>query len=284
MSVASPPWFGQWEQDGYAVLPGSWSAHTVAALAERARDWVERVPEPRTVFSSTERAQIDDAALMASASTVRGFWEPGALDDDGALRLPRAQAINKIGHALHDLDAEFSAACRSAAVAGVVRALGVARPQLVQSMLIFKQPRIGAPVVWHQDASFLITEPDSVVGLWWALEDATVDNGCLWVEPGGHRGPLRERYERSGDGLRMRALDATPWPTSNIRAVEVKAGSMVLLHGRLPHASHANTSGRSRLAFSLHLVDGAAVYSPLNWLQRDPSLRAQGFSPPPAAC
>jgi phytanoyl-CoA hydroxylase len=284
MSVASPPWFGQWEQDGYAVLPGFWSARTVAALAERAREWVERVPEPRSAFSSTERAQIDAAALADSASAVHGFWEPGALDEQGALRLPRAQAINKIGHALHDLDAEFSAACRSAAVAGVVQALGLAQPQLVQSMLIFKQPRIGAPVVWHQDASFLITEPDSVVGLWWALEDATLDNGCLWVEPGGHRGPLRERYERSSEGLRMRALDATPWPTSNIRAVEVTAGSLVLLHGRLPHASHANTSGRSRLAFSLHLVDGAAAYSPLNWLQRDPALAATSFNPRPSAC
>ena len=58
-----------------------------------------------------------------------------------------------------------------------------------------QQPRIGGEVVWHQDASFLITAPHSVVGFWWALEDATRDNGCLWVEPGGHRGPLRERWK-----------------------------------------------------------------------------------------
>jgi phytanoyl-CoA hydroxylase len=277
MTVALPPWWGSWLDDGYAVLPDFWDAATVRALAARAHDWVARVPVPRSAFSTTERAQIDAVALAASASAVHGFWEPGALDEQGTLRLPRAQAIKKIGHALHDVDAVFSAACRSPQVQAVVRALGLAQPLLLQSMLILKQPHIGAPVVWHQDASFLITEPDSVVGLWWALEDATVDNGCLWVEPGGHRGPLRERYERDGEALRMRALDPTPWPATGIRAVEVKAGSLVLLHGKLPHASSANTSGRSRLAFSLHVVDGAAAYSPLNWLQRDARLPLQGF-------
>jgi phytanoyl-CoA hydroxylase len=282
----SPHWLASWAQNGYAVLPDFWPPTTVRSLRERASAWVPRLPEPRTAFSTTERAQIDAASLMDSASAVHGFWEPQALDAQGRLTVPREQALNKIGHALHDLDDAFSAACRGAAVQAVVRALGLQQPLLLQSMLIFKQPRIGAPVVWHQDASFLITEPDTVVGLWWALEDATVDNGCLWVEPGGHRGPLRERYERSASGaLVMRALDHTPWPRgSQTIPVEVQAGSLVLLHGRLPHASSANTSGVSRLAFSLHLVSGAATYSPLNWLQREPHLPLRGFTERQGVC
>jgi phytanoyl-CoA hydroxylase len=279
MSASLSAWQTQWTREGYAVLPGFWSAATVQALHERALAWVARVPEPQSAFSTQERAQVDAQSLIASACAVRGFWEPQAMDDQGRLAAPRHLALNKIGHALHDLDPLFSQACRSAEVQAVVRALGLAQPRLLQSMLIFKQPRIGAPVVWHQDASFLITEPDTVVGLWWALEDATVDNGCLWVEPGGHHSPLRERYERTDSGrLAMRQLDAKPWPgDAQAVPVEVKAGSLVLLHGRLPHASRANTSGRSRLAFSLHLVDGAAVYSPLNWLQRSPEMPLCGF-------
>jgi hypothetical protein len=52
---------------------------------------------------------------------------------------------------------------------------------MVQSMYIFKQPRIGGPVDAHQDSTFLYTTPQSVTGFWWAVEDATLNNGCLYV-------------------------------------------------------------------------------------------------------
>ena len=54
-------------------------------------------------------------------------------------------------------------------------------------MYIFKQPNIGGEVTCHQDSTFLYTEPIDIVGLWFALEDATIENGCLWAIPGGHR-------------------------------------------------------------------------------------------------
>ncbi len=91
------------------------------------------------------------------------------------------------------------------------------RTQLWQSMFIFKQPGIGGEVHWHQDATFLHSEPMTVTGFWIALEDATVDNGCLWVAPGGHRGPLRKRFVRHGDAVRLVALDDTPWPSMDRR-------------------------------------------------------------------
>jgi phytanoyl-CoA hydroxylase len=70
-------------------------------------------------------------------------------------------------------------------------------------MYIFKQPGIGGEVRWHQDATYFDTDPISVTTFWFALEDATLDNGCMWAEPGGHRGPMRERFLRNGDELRM---------------------------------------------------------------------------------
>ena len=66
-----------------------------------------------------------------------------------------------------------------------------------------KQPGIGGEVRWHQDATFFDSTTISVTTFWFALEDATVDNGCLWTEPGGHRGPLRERFLRDGDTVTM---------------------------------------------------------------------------------
>jgi phytanoyl-CoA hydroxylase len=230
------------------------------------------------LFSSRDRARLGQCALAASAGGVRCFFEEEAVDADGRLVVDKARAINKIGHALHDREPLFSRFSRDPRLAALVADIGVADPRLVQSMLIFKQPRIGGEVVWHQDASFLMTEPHSVIGLWFAFEDATRDNGCLWVAPGAQRGPLRERYVRSDGGFVTERLDDTPWPAGDAtRALEVPAGTLVVFDGLLPHASAPNRSGRPRHAYALHLIDGCAEYASDNWLQR-PDLPLRGFA------
>lgn len=266
-----------WQQHGLVVLPGFADASAIAALTQRAHQIVDAfAPDERAVFSSRDRAQLSQRALAASAGEVRCFFEEEAFDGDGRLVVDTARAINKIGHALHDRDAVFSRFSRDPRLARLADELGVTDPRLVQSMLIFKQPRIGGEVVWHQDASFLITEPNSVVGLWWALEDATLDNGCLWVA--SRRSALRERYVRRGDGFVTEPLDTTPWPSgAETRPLEVKAGTLVVFDGLLPHASAPNRSAQSRLAYSLHIASGRAAWSPLNWLQRRADDPLRGF-------
>jgi phytanoyl-CoA hydroxylase len=297
-----------WQRDGVLVLPGFAPNAQIAALSQRAHEIVaafEPDDSDTAVFSSRDRAQLSQRALAESAGTVRCFFEEEAFDAQGALRVDKAQAINKIGHALHDREPLFDRFSRDARLAALAADLGFVQPRLMQSMLIFKQPRIGGEVVWHQDSSFLISEPrveaqgrsqastlpsgdgppsggprgsPLVVGFWWALEDATRDNGCLWVAPGAHRGPLRERYVRTDDGFVTERLDATPWPSGDAtRALEVPAGTLVVFHGHLPHASAPNRSERSRLAYTLHVVEGTAEWSPLNWLQRAADDPARGF-------
>jgi phytanoyl-CoA hydroxylase len=268
-----------WRRDGLLVLPGFASAAASAALKQRAHEIVAAVepgPAEQAVFSSRDRAQLSQHALAASADQVHCFFEEEAFDASGRLVVDKSRAINKIGHALHDRDAVFNRFSRDRRLAALAAEIGFADPRLVQSMLIFKQPRIGGEVVWHQDASFLMTEPQTVVGFWWALEDATRDNGCLWVA--SQRGALRERYVRQGEGFVTEALDTAPWPSGDeVRPLEVKAGTLVVFDGLLPHASAPNRSAQSRLAYSLHIVDGGAVWSPLNWLQRSADDPARGF-------
>lgn len=276
--------FQRWQQDGYLALPGFIAPQQLPALVQRAQAIVDAFePGPASsAFSTRDRSRLADAALLASAAAVHCFFEEEALDEAGLLKVPKSRSINKIGHALHDLDPAYEAFSHGQALATLAADLGLVDPKVWQSQLIFKQPQIGGEVGWHQDASFFVTDPVSVTTFWFALEDATVDNGCLWVEPGGHRGAasgLRERYVCIDGQLSMLPLDERPWPSiSQARALPVAAGTLVVFHGLLPHCSAANRSDRSRLAYTLHATDGRATYSPLNWLQRDADLPVRGFA------
>jgi phytanoyl-CoA hydroxylase len=146
-------------------------------------------------------------------------------------------------------------------------------------MYIFKQPRIGGEVVQHQDATFLYTDPITVTGFWFALQDATIDNGCLWAVPGGHRTPLRKRFQReAGGGTSFQVYDESPFDDEGAVPIEAAAGTLVLLHGLLPHRSGTNRSPHSRHAYSVHLIDASAAYPEDNWLHRGPELPLRGFS------
>lgn len=266
-------------RDGYLVLPGFKPAAEVAAVRARAAAIVESFdPSQAGIFTTHDQGKRTDRWFLDSGDKVRCFLEEEAADAQGRLRQNKALSVNKIGHALHDLDPVFDRFSRADPLPALARDLGLARPQIWQSMYIFKQPGIGGEVRWHQDASFFVTEPITVTTFWFALEHADRGNGCLWVEPGGHRGPLRERFVREGDATRLEPLDDTPWPGEAAAvAVEVEAGTLVVLHGKLPHYSAPNRSPHSRHAYTLHVTDAGAAYSAHNWLQRGAALPVRGF-------
>lgn len=113
-----------------------------------------------------------------------------AFDSQGTLTVPKAQAINKIGHYLHALSSPFAALLSPSSThspGAIARSLGFRDPRCLQSMLICKQAHIGAAVPPHQDSTFLYTDPPSAVGFWYALEDADDGNGALSFWRGSHR-------------------------------------------------------------------------------------------------
>jgi phytanoyl-CoA hydroxylase len=270
----------QLERDGFAVIENFKSAAAIAELRSRAAEIVDAF-DPSVasgVFSTRDEKERSDEYFLGSGSTVRCFFEEEAFDANGALKQSKALSINKIGHAMHDLDPVFERFSRGPELDGLVRDAGIADPHVYQSMYIFKQPHIGGEVRWHQDATYFWTEPQTVVTLWFALERADRHNGCLWVQRGGQRTPLRERFvveNRSGKAVK---LDATPWPSdAEAEPVEVEAGTLVVFHGRLPHYSAPNRSDESRHAYTLHVVDAKAAYARENWLQRAAAFPVRGF-------
>ncbi|XP_070107712.1 phytanoyl-CoA dioxygenase domain-containing protein 1-like isoform X6 [Equus przewalskii] len=194
--------------------------------------------------------------FLSSGDKIRFFFEKGVFDEK----------------ALHAHDPVFKGATHSSKVQAVARSLGFHMPVVVQSMYIFKQPRIGGKVPAHQDATFLYTEPlGRLLGLWIALEDTTVENGCLWFIPGSHTSGVSRRMVRtpagSMTGISIRGSDPA-WDNSLYVPTEVGRGSLILIHGEVVHKSEQNLSDRSRHVYTFHLMEASGtVWSPENWLQ-----------------
>lgn len=270
----------QYERDGFLVIEDFASATECDRLRERAIELVAEFDpsEIVSIFSTREQTRTSDDYFLNSGDQIRFFFEEEAFDDEGRLRQSKERSINKIGHALHDLDAVFNRFSRTEKLRALVSCLGYKEPLLVQSMYIFKQPNIGGEVTCHQDATFLYTEPMSLTGFWFALEDATRENGCLWAFPGGHRLGLKSRFVRAEEGgTRFSVYDSTAWPLDQLVPLEVTKGTLILLNGLLPHMSLVNRSPRSRHAYTLHVIEADSHYPPDNWLQRAPEMPLRGF-------
>ncbi|KAI0402533.1 hypothetical protein F4802DRAFT_350151 [Xylaria palmicola] len=311
----TPSQLADFERDGYLVIPNALPPTTVEALLAETHQLLEDFPlsdHPLTRFSTGEKSDhVGDDYFLSSGDQIRFFFEEDAFSPAGELLKPKARAINKIGHGLHALSPPFAAlldparnpdllgagASTGSVAAGrkeshpaaVARALGFRDPRCLQSMVICKQPEIGGAVPPHQDTTFLYTDPPSAVGFWYALEDATAENGCLSFLPGSHRwAPVRQRFVRAAGGRSGTEFVDNAGPQFPVGDEygedkrgpagekedgeyvmgEVKAGSLILIHGNLLHKSEQNTSQKGRIIYTFHVIEGeGATYDERNWLQ-----------------
>jgi phytanoyl-CoA hydroxylase len=281
-------------------------------MEELVSDWNPDEQSLDSFGTGTEENTKRGDYFLESSDKIHFFTEPTALDKDGTSLLPeyrdsKMTALNKVGHALHLTPGAFSDYCLSAKIRDLVLDLGWQDPVVPQSMYIFKQALMGGVVTSHQDSTFLFTTPkQSCLGLWLALDDATLDNGCLWVRPKSHREAARRQFKRNpahfgsaaiesrsnnagGDSSQPKLVmddlyehEDIPWDGSvpkngwkglletGFVPVECKAGDLVVFGGELDHLSLPNGSDHPRHTFQLHLVEGpeaSVTWSPSNWLQ-----------------
>lgn len=209
----APDIAAQFHRDGYLVLPDAFDTAELDAL----------------------RAETV-AICRGEIGPVEGVM-PADADTSDLEVLARYLCI----HHPHKLSALMHRQLAAPAVVDVLTEIIGPNVKCMQSMLFIKSG--GKPgQAWHQDEDFIPTRDRSLTGAWLALDDATVDNGCLWVIPGSHRPgvlwAMREQVSSEFD-----CSDESygfPYEDSDAVPVEVPAGSVVFFNGYLLHRSLPN--------------------------------------------
>ncbi len=190
-------------------------------------------------------AQADE--LGAHPSGYHLDREPGtAADADRELGIRKFRDLGQADQFFWDV-------VRTPAVVERVAALHGTGCRVIQTMALVKPPEIGSAKDWHQDIPYFpLSETHTCVGVWIALDDATLDNGCMQVIPGSHHlGPVAHVQGPTGWRLEP-ALCAHLAPA--VHALPMRAGAALFFDGRLLHFTDCNRSQRRRRALQNHYV------------------------------
>jgi phytanoyl-CoA hydroxylase len=150
----------------------------------------------------------------------------------------------------------------------------------------YKPPVTGGPTIWHQDhPAWPIIQPADLVSAWVALDDATVENGCMWMVPGSHKWGDQQKYLASTPDFKPYHKQPELLPEGAVvhaEPFEIKKGQVGYHHSLTWHGSPHNRSPFKRRAIAVHYMPGHTRYEPvgghpmLTYVQVQPGEILQG--------
>lgn len=224
-----------WEQDGFFLLRGFVPPMVGAAME---REIVAQLHADPPSAHAGESAYVTAEGLLV---------QPEAKVPDGAVR-PEDFVAKLFNPHLGGTTRDFAL---SDAAADVVSAILGPDIDVFQSMLILKNPGAwGQP--WHQDSLYFEFDQQPQVGLWLAISEATLENGCLMVLPGSHLGPIRPHLPDARPGANQGYMEITGVEEADAVPVLMQPGDLLVFHSYLLHKSVDNRGTGRRSAMVYH--------------------------------
>ncbi|MFD0618540.1 phytanoyl-CoA dioxygenase family protein [Paenibacillus sp. GCM10027629] len=139
-------------------------------------------------------------------------------------------------------------------IIGTISRIFGEEPRLIQDMALLKPPHGGGEKPWHQDMAYgNLTYTKAVIGVWIALDEATIDNGCMHVIPKSHQEGATPHY-----AVRDWQLCDSQVPVERDVLVPLKPGGVLFFHGMLYHGTPSNLSTMRRRALQFHYAPASA--------------------------
>jgi len=231
--AVTPENIAHYRDQGFLIAPGLMTPDEIEALKK----------ETVSIFRG-ERGQIP------------GLIEASGDESDEAV-LRKYVAI----HFPHKISPLIKASLVHRNVTDILTQIVSPNIKCMQSMLFVKAPG-KAGQAWHQDEYYIPTRDKSLVGVWIAIDDATVDNGCLWIIPGSNKeGYIRKRIiNQDREYADVDTVDISDYPADKKIPVEVKSGFVVFFNGYTLHSSLSNkTDHQFRTALVNHYMSAESM-------------------------
>ena len=215
-----------------------------------------------------EITRIVDGEVTGEEKMIQ--WEPRVLSGEVTAESSEL-AVRKLFHvAVHnDFFRDLAFHPRLVAIAQALLGDDVF---LAQTMLLMKPPHVSTEKVWHQDNAYFRLSPSDIFGFWIALDEATVENGCMHVVSGSHRRGIVE-HDGTGD---LYSLTETP-PPESVTPVPLSPGDALIFHGELFHYTPENRTDRRRRGIQYHYASSQTTRDGRgHWLDFEPELSICG--------
>jgi phytanoyl-CoA hydroxylase len=218
---------------GHITVPGVFDARTTQALIEDVEQWGEEFLRD---LPPEKRAWYLDGGVTARA------------------------VLRKLDNPHHHRPA-FRKLANHPALVSLVESLIGPGLSVYFSQIFFKPPEGGGPKPAHQDNFYFgPNDPEGVVTAWIALDDATLENGCLYFGEGTNRGPVYPHAAPQGQPFDLQ-LPAEILALQPMTPAPVMRGGVSFHHGNTFHASGVNRSKKWRRACALHYVNERTVFA-----------------------